>query len=63
MSMCHLYRGDRLKSASWNLTSNPLSSFLQFDEAIASAAVIVIVSGSDKQTDGGRTETLPEPAK
>ena len=36
--------------------------FLPLDEAIASRAVFVIVSGSDGRADG-RTETLLEPAK
>ena len=36
--------------------------FLPLDEAIASRAVFVIVSGADGRTDG-RAETLLEPAK
>ena len=36
--------------------------FLPLDEAIASRAVFVIVSGSDGRADG-RAETLLEPAK
>ena len=35
---------------------------LPLDEAVASRAVFVIVSGSDGRTDG-RAETLLEPAK
>ena len=37
-------------------------SYLPLDEAVASRAVFVIVSGSDGRT-GGRAETLLEPAK
>ena len=37
-------------------------SFLPLDQAIASRAVFVIVTGWDRLT-GGRTETLLEPAK
>ena len=52
--------GDHRLSTSWVIIG--AMTLLPLDEAIASRAVFVIVSGSDGRTDG-RAETLLEPAE
>ena len=58
----HVHRCTEQYSWHANLGELRGQRFLPLDEALASRAVFVILSGSDGRADG-RTETLLEPAK
>ena len=59
---CWDFPSERFAHAHQLVGPRVFMSFLPLDEAMASRAVFVIVSGSDGRAHG-RTETLLEPAK